>query len=124
MSRRFALRYGWSRLLLTLLGLGPGRSAVDVDDVEVRVRMGWAFRAAIPRADARGAERRDIKAWMGIGVHGWGGEWLVNGSTQGVVTIEIDPPAPARVIGVVPVRLRRVHVSVTEPDALVTTLTG
>ena len=57
----------------------------------------------------------------GIGVHGWRGRWLVNGAANGLVAVEIDPPACARVLGV-PVRLRYVRVSVQDPDALVAAL--
>jgi hypothetical protein len=65
--------------------------------------------------------RRSGNRWNGIGVHGWGGWWLVNGSVAGIVRIEIDPPARARVLGV-PVRLRILEVSMQDPEALVAAL--
>jgi hypothetical protein len=40
----------------------------------------------------------------------------VNGSLQGVVAVEIDPPVRARVT-FVPVRLRTLYVSLADPDA-------
>lgn len=57
----------------------------------------------------------------GIGVHGWRGRWLVNGAARGLVTVEIDPPARARVLGV-PVRLRTLCVSVESPEELISAL--
>ncbi len=51
------------------------------------------------------------------GAHGWRGRWLVNGAGDGLVVIDISPPARARVTGV-PVRLRELTVSVEDPDAL------
>jgi len=37
---------------------------------------------------------------MGIGVHGFGGNYLVNGKANGIVTLEIEPTARAFVIGI------------------------
>jgi hypothetical protein len=51
----------------------------------------------------------------GIGVHGWAGRWLVNGSTKGVVAIDIDPPARGYVMGF-PVRLRQLAVGLADPE--------
>ena len=33
---------------------------------------------------------------LGWGVHGWRGRWLVNGSSKGLVRLEIDPAVRAR----------------------------
>ncbi|MDY7103607.1 MAG: hypothetical protein S0880_20700 [Actinomycetota bacterium] len=120
MATRFELRYGWFRWLLSILGTGPRWSGVDIDRRGVKVTMGWAFRTRIPLASVTSVERDRDMRW-GIGVHGWRGRWLVNGSVKGIVTIGIEPPARARVIGF-PVRLRTLHVSVTDPGALVAAL--
>src|SRR5262245_22938450 len=112
-GRHFALRYGTLRSLLSLLGLGPTFSSVDFDERELRVRMGWAFRTTVPRSSITAAVR-DRDMWWGIGVHGWAGRWLVNGSVAGIVTIRIEPPGRAWVLGW-PVRLRELSVSLVDP---------
>ena len=119
-SQTFPFRYGVFRPLLSVLGVGPRFSSVDVEADRVRVRMGWSFHADIPRSSITGAEAfRGLVG--GIGVHGWRGQWLVNGAAKGLVTIHIDPPARGRVLGV-PVRLRTLRVSLESPDELLAVL--
>ena len=116
----FRFRYGLFRPLLSVLGAGPAFSSVTLDDDRLRVRMGWTFRAEVPRRSIAGA--RPFHGMIGgIGVHGWRGVWLVNGAASGVVAIDIDPPGRARVLGVT-VRLRTLQVSVESPDALIAAL--
>lgn len=120
---RFAIDYSrWNKRFFGLLGLGPRFSEVVVDDTDLRVRMGWAFHAEVPRADIRRvtAAERPFFAW---GVHGWRGRWLVNGSSDGIVRVEIDPPARAWTLGI-PIRLRIVYISLADRDGLITALTG
>ena len=120
---RFAIDYSrWNKRFFGLLGLGPRLSEVVVDDTNLRVRMGWTFHAEVPRADicrVAGTER-PFFAW---GVHGWRGRWLVNGSSDGIVGVEIDPPARAWTLGI-PIRLRTVHISLADPRGLITALTS
>jgi hypothetical protein len=119
--RRFEIDYSrWNKRFFGLLGLGPRFSEVVIDDTDLRVRMGWAFRAHVPRADVRrvAATERPFFAW---GVHGWRGRWLVNGSSDGIVAVEIDPPARAWTLGI-PIRLRTVYVSLTDPAAFIAAL--
>jgi len=71
--------------------------------------MGWAFRAHFPQSAVANATRR--------GVHGFAGRWLVNGSGDGILAIDLAATQRARVLGV-PVRLRQLLVSVNDPDAL------
>lgn len=106
--------------LFTVFGMGPRWSRVRVDEDRLEVGMGWAFRASIPRSAVVQAEPDD-RPVGGWGVHGWRGRWLVNGSSQGLVRLELDPPTRAWVLGV-PVRLRQLRLSVHEPDALVAAL--
>lgn len=116
----FAIRYGVFRPLLSVLGGGPGFSGVTLDGDRLRVRMGWMFRADVAVTSIAGAERhRGLVG--GIGVHGWRGTWLVNGSAKGVVSVRVDPPARARVLGV-PVKLRTLQVSLEEPEAFLAAL--
>ena len=82
--------------------------------------MGWSFRSRIDESSIERAAT-DSNKWAGIGVHGWRGRWLVNGSVSGIVTIEIDPPNRARVMGI-PIRLRTLHVSLDDPEGFLTGL--
>ena len=121
MHREFAIRFAAPmRVLMTVLGSGPARSAVIVGPERVEVRMGLSFRGSIPRAAIRAVEP-DRRRHLSIGVHGWGGRWLVNGSLRGLVRILVAPPARGYVLGV-PVRLREVIVSVEDPEGLVAAL--
>ena len=121
-SGRFALRYGFWRPLLSVVGAGPAFSGVRLDGTEMQVKMGWGFRATVPLASVKRVCRSPNR-WNGIGVHGWAGWWLVNGSVAGIVRVDIDPPARARVLGV-PVRLRTLEMSMQDPDGLVAALGG
>ncbi len=108
---------GW---LGTLFGTGPSRSWIDIYDATVSVRMGWAFGATIDRAANTAAGSWSGRVW-GWGAHGWRRHWLVNGTSKGIVTIELDPLQPGRVLGF-PLRLRQLSVSVADPDALLAEL--
>jgi hypothetical protein len=116
-SLRFPIRFHpVNAVLMRVVGMSRTRSYVEVDGDVVRVRAGLAFRADIPRASIRAVEPRPY-VWSAYGVHGWSGRWIVNGSGHGVVSLTVDPPAPARVLGL-PVRLRELWVSLVEPDRL------
>ena len=75
-TKRFAIRYdhAW---LLTVIGMGPRSSGVEVDSGEIRVRMGSAFRLDIPRGSVRSVSRDPaLGGEAGWGVHGLlGGGW-------------------------------------------------
>lgn len=119
-TQTFPIRYGLFRPLLSVLGVGPRFSKVEVDGDHLRARMGWSFSADIPLSSITAAT--PYSGFVGgIGVHGWRGEWLVNGAASGLVTITIDPPARARVLGV-PVRLRTLRISVESPAELLAAL--
>jgi hypothetical protein len=121
MSRRFEFRYDrWVGWLMGLLAMGRRFSSIEVAGGEVVVRMGWAFRSRIPRSAVRSVAPDEGRVF-GWGVHGWRGSWLVNGSSHGLVRIELDPKVRAWVCGV-PVRLRVLRVSLVEPDALLAAL--
>ena len=121
-TRSFPIRYGVFRHLLIAMGAGPNHSGVTIDGDTLRVHMGWFFRADVPVASVAGA-RPDHQIVGGVGAHGWRGNWLVNGAANGLVRIEIDPPARAKVIGI-PQRLTTLRVSVEQPEELLAALSG
>lgn len=82
--------------------------------------MGWGFRAEIPRPAVRDIGPDDA-AVLGWGVHGWRGRWLVNGSSSGLVSLEIEPAVRAWVMGM-PVRLRTLRLSLVAPDEFMSML--
>ena len=114
----FALRYGTgSKHFLNLFSLGPDRSGVVVNDAEVGIAMGRGFGGRAPRSTVTSALTL-AGTVVGRGVHGWRGDWLVNGARNGLVELLFDPPMKARVLGF-PVNVRRLRVSVDDPDGLV-----
>jgi hypothetical protein len=120
--QRFEFRYDrWCGSLLGALGLGRRWSRIELSDAELWVRMGWGFSARIPRRSIASVERIDRLRWLGWGVHGWGGRWLVNGSMKDLVAIEIVPQEPGRVLGV-RVPLRTIYVSLVDPERLIAAL--
>lgn len=122
MTSSFEIRYAAPiKLLLTAVGMGPAQSGITVTPEELCVQMSWAFRANIPIRDIHHAQHSVPPLILGWGVHGWAGRWLVNGSRQGVVQIEINPAARARVVGI-PVRLATLLVSVIKPQQFIDTL--
>lgn len=78
--------------------------------------MGWAFRACFPQSAVTKTARTE-KRPLSRGVHGFAGRWLVNGSGDGILAIDLAPPQRGRVLGI-PVRLRQLLVSVDEPESL------
>jgi hypothetical protein len=84
--------------------------------------MGWAFRARLPRSAVALTAPLD-RAPLSRGVHGWAGQWLVNGSGDGILAIDLAPERRAWVLGS-PVRLRQLLVSVHDPRALADALAG
>lgn len=117
-ERKFRLAYApGARQLLTVLGLGSAVSGVLVTTESVQVRMGWGFRATIPR-HAIAAVDPDDRTVIGIGIHGWQGVWLVNGSWTGLVRIQLDVGVRARVLGR-PLPLTTLVVSVEDRDTLI-----
>jgi len=118
-ARTFSFRYGAFRGLLSAMGMGPRRSRIVLSGDALVVRMGWAFRATVPRAAIT-----DVRATRGIvggiGVHGWRGRWLVNGAARGLVTLAIDPPCRGRMV--VPVQVSELTMSLEDPDAFMEAL--
>lgn len=114
-ATRFPIRFGrFLAVLLWLVGMGRRNAYAEVGPDALVVRMGWAFRTSIPRSSIRSTGRRGY-VWWAYGVHGNSGRWIVNGSGHAVVTVEIEPRARARVLGV-PIKLRELWVSLHDPE--------
>jgi hypothetical protein len=119
--RRYPIYFDtWYRVLSSALFLLPSSSYVEVNDEEVRVHMGWAFRSHFPKTAVIMAVETHVHP-LSRGVHGFAGRWLVNGSGRGILTISLDPAQRGYVIGF-PVRLRQLMVSVAEPSELAAAL--
>jgi hypothetical protein len=117
---RFPIRFTGISTAMSVIGITRSGSYVDVGDERVEVRLGWGFRATFPRSSVQSVADDHDKVW-GWGAHGWKGRWLVNGSSSGIVCVEIDPEARARVLGL-PVRLSVLRVSVEDPEGLIVAL--
>jgi hypothetical protein len=114
----FSLRYGaYSRFLLKLVGSGPEQSGIAVDDAALAIKMGRSFDGRAPRTSVVSARTLADQA-IGRGVHGWRGDWLVNGAADGLVEIVFEPPMPGHVL-LFPVHVRRLRIAVDDPDGLV-----
>lgn len=120
-TTRFPIRFDQGyRVLSSVLFLPASSAYVEIAEGEVHVRMGWAFRARFSLGAVVSAAESDQRP-LSRGVHGFAGRWLVNGSGQGILGIDLEPAQRAYVMGF-PVRLRRLLVSVAEPAALATAL--
>jgi hypothetical protein len=120
-AKRFPIRFDkWYGVLSSMLFLSPASSYVEVDSHQVCVHMSWAFRSCFPR----GAVVSVVESYncpLSRGVHGFAGRWLINGSGQGMLTLDLRPNQRGYVMGF-PVRLQQLMVSVTEPEALAAVL--
>jgi hypothetical protein len=117
---RFPIRFTGANRAMGLLGIDPSTCRVELDEAQLHVHMGWAFTLHAPLADVASAAP-DHDRVTGWGVHGWRGTWLVNGSSSGIVRIELDPPARARTLCFT-VDVRVLRVSVDDPDGLLDAL--
>ena len=105
----------------TLLGGGPARGRIEVDTGELRLRMA-DFKVDVPRASVRRAARSSHQTRGTIGVHAKGGSWLANGSADGLVEIEIDPPCrTGRSLSTFFLRMKvtELIVSLVDPDGFI-----
>ena len=118
-----------SRTPMTVLGAGPEVSRVTVSSSTVDIRMGWAFRATIPReAVASARPLNSLSELSGPfrisvlrGVNYWRGTALVNGAGTGLVEITLDRSKWVR-LGPLRARMRRLIVSAEDQSGLVAAL--
>ena len=116
-----------SRIPMTVLGVSPKVSRVEVSSAAVDIRMGWAFHATVPReavASARplngGLSELSGPFRLSVlrGVNYWRGIALVNGAGTGLVEITLRRPQWVR-LGPLRVRMRQLIVSVEDQSGLV-----
>jgi hypothetical protein len=129
-AKWFAISYSdtWSGRLTDsldrlLFRAGRGLSSVEVDASEIRVRMG-SFKLDIPRSSVRSVQRSQARIGQTTGVHNRHGQWLVNGSNEGLTQLEIDPPcyvSPSidTLFGLGPSRVKQLTVSLDDPDGFI-----
>jgi len=120
---RFPIRISsFNGVLFRGLLISPSNSYVELHGDTIHVRLGWAFSARIPqRLVARAGPGRPPTIPLTAGAHGWRGRWLVNGASDGIVTLELSEPVRAFVSGV-PIRLKELSVSLDDPVAFLTAL--
>jgi hypothetical protein len=120
-----------SRKPMTVLGVGPRLSCVEVSSSTVDIRMGWAFRATIPREAVASARPLDgglselsgpFRISVLRGVNYWRGTALVNGAGTGLVEMTLDRPEWVR-LGPLRVQMHRLIVSAEDQSGLVAALT-
>jgi hypothetical protein len=105
-------------VLLKLTGSRNATVELSADTLEVRLGVTWS--AEIPRGSITAAGYDPLRT-INIGAHGWRGDWLVNTSTTGLVVLTIDPEARGRCLGY-PISLRKLHLSLADPDAFLAEL--
>jgi hypothetical protein len=124
-AQQFAISYDGLAWLAALFGAGPRSSRVEVDADQVRVRMGSSFRLDIPRSSVRGISQDVGPVGVTRGVRGRGGQWLVNGSAEGLVRLTLDPPCyTERGVGTLLRRamVRSLTLSLADPDGFIAAL--
>jgi len=115
-TQRFSFRYDqWVGWILGLFGSGRSRSWVDVSEEELVVHLGISFTSTVSRSSIVSASTWEGRVW-GWGAHGWRGQWLVNGSSKGIVVLNIDPSGRGRVLGF-PVKVTELALSLEDPQS-------
>ena len=121
MKEKFELSFNkFMRIVMTPLLTGPRhcRVVLTADRLDVKMGLGgWAFAVKVPRKSVSAVERVSGPV-LGWGAHGWRGQWLVNGSSQGLVRVTIDPAGRGRCL-IVPIKVKRLTLSLEEPDEFV-----
>jgi hypothetical protein len=116
-ATRYSIRFNkLARLLFWGVLIRSNACFLELDAENIRVQMSWAFRARFPRSNVSRAALGVEGMILGLGVHGFAGRWLVNGSLDGLLTLQLAPEQRAFVLGF-PVKLRELQLSLDDPDA-------
>jgi len=121
-TQRFAMAYDKLVLLQTIFGGGPRSSGVEVDAGQVRFRMGVVFSLDVPQTSIRSARRSQADVGGTRGVHGRAGRWLLNGSADGLVEVQLDPPGrtrPRLATFFRPAEVQVLTLSLVDPDGFI-----
>lgn len=112
--------YPWTRFLFSLAGHGPEVSSVDITDGTIHVRSGWLFQADIPISSLAVVERAKNPWWNFGGVQTSGlGSWAVGGAYRNVVRLELESKAKGRLFSLFSISIRRLFLSIDDPDGFV-----
>jgi len=122
-SHRFAFRIdSWMRPFMLVMGGVSSNCYVDVTNQFVVVNFGvLGFRARINREHIASSMQAP-NAYGGWGVHGFWGTWLVNGSSRGIVQLILEPKCRAWLLGIVPLHVRTLSMSLQDPEGFIAAL--
>ena len=121
-TRRYPIRVDpIFKALFTVLGAPQSWDYVDVSADAVHVRLGWLFRARFDRTGVKEVKHH-ADMYGGWGAHGFAGRWLVNGSSKGIVEIDLEPAQRGWLLGFFPLRLRVLDLSLSDPDTFLADL--
>jgi hypothetical protein len=115
-----------TRWLDTLFGGGPGRSGIEVDAGQIRVRMA-DFLQTVLRSSIRSVHRSQAQLRRTTGVHVSRGRLLVNGSAHGLVELAIEPPCyTSRTLNTMFVsqKVTSLILSLADPDGFIAAVKG
>ena len=121
----FAMRYDrWYRPLATVLGMGPKRTMIRVDDDTLHIKHGWMFRIDVPLKDIKSAHLVSGRplAW---GIHPMGDSWMVNGSRDGIVELKFAHPVTSKSVQLMSSswgEVRSLYISLANPDSFIAAL--
>lgn len=108
------------RLMLRPFGATPERCFVEVGDEELRVSFGRAFDGTFPLDTVEGASLAHWPLWAGVGPRYFRGTVGLIGSY--VNTVEVRFKEPQRVRMLLPVRCKRLLLSMEDPRAFIAAL--
>lgn len=122
MTQRFGILVSpWWRPLLLLGGATPSRSFIELGDGTLRVRFGWLFDHSFPIETVEDASPRRLPLWVGIGWHmDFCGGIALTGSLRNGVEIRFREPQRVRML--IPLRCRRLAVSLENPQGFLDAL--